>query len=191
MLKAKVDALYQSKRAGRADWADWLYTHHVFLVADKAEELARRFGANQELSAAAGMLHDIADATMSRFAPDHAEMSAEVAREFLYECGFTAEEMHVIIDDAMARHNCRAGIPVTMEGKIVATADAVVHLCTDYYERTRVAQAQAGMSQADISDWSLKKIERDFNDKILFPEVREDARDAYERLKGSFSDDAQ
>jgi putative nucleotidyltransferase with HDIG domain len=188
MLKGKVDALYGECREGREAWADWLYEHHVFLVADKAAEIAQRFGADPELAAAAGMLHDIADAEMSRFAPGHAERSLAIARELLAECGYTVEEILIVVDDAIMFHGCRDGVcPQTMEGKSMAAADAVVHLTTDFYEHAHQAHIAAGMSDADSRAWTLKKLDRDSNDKILFPEVRAEMVEQHDHLRRVFS----
>lgn len=32
-LELEIRKLYESKKPGRADWCDWLYENHVFLVA--------------------------------------------------------------------------------------------------------------------------------------------------------------
>jgi len=133
-LKEKIDSLYQSKNPNRADWADWLYEKHVFVVADKAKELAVRFDVNMELAEAAGMLHDIADVKMSRFDPAHEEESEQIAQELLEESDFHKEEVSIIVEDAIRYHSCNDGkVPNSLEGKIVATADAVAHLSSDFY----------------------------------------------------------
>lgn len=187
ILKTSVDTLYQEKRANRADWADWLYAHHVFVVAETASTLADRFGANAELAVAAGMLHDIADATMSRFDPQHEEESVRIARRLLKEAGFSDEEVFIVVDDAIKRHSCRNGVgPAMLEGKVMATADAVVHLKTDFYEHA--VEAMRGQKTLEqIRAWALPKIERDFANKIFFDEVREEVREDHERLIHFFS----
>lgn len=187
-LKSRVDELYGEHREGRDAWADWLYGHHVMLVADKAGELARRFGANEELCRAAGMLHDIANAEMSRFDTQHEARSLEIARAYLAETGFTPHDSATVVDDAIMFHGCRNGqVPQTLEGRVMAAADAVVHFTTDFYEHADAAHKSEGMTDAESKAWSLKKIERDFNEKILFPEVREEVRETYEALKQRFS----
>lgn len=60
-LKSKVDELYRAQSAGRANWADWLYANHVFVVADYAGQLAGRFHVRKDVAVAAAVLHDIAD----------------------------------------------------------------------------------------------------------------------------------
>lgn len=187
LLKEKIDALYQSRHEGRADWADWLYADHVFLVAEEAGKLANRFGANQELAMAAGMLHDIADAVMSRFNPTHFEESKRIARSLLVESGFTPAEIQTVVDDAIALHSCHGeNIPQTFEGKIMATADAVIHLTSNFYDRA-TRERRFTQSPEEIRAWALPKIERDFHSKILFDDVREEVRAAYEARKAFFA----
>lgn len=186
-LTAKIDALYQAKDSNRADWADWLYENHIFVVAGYAEKLADRFHANKELAMAAGMLHDIADAVMARENPQHEVESLVIARRLLKESDFTEEEIKTVVDDAIRFHGCHGDdMPQTMEGKVMATTDALAHLSTDFYDHAlEVFQKESSMEE--ITSWALPKIERDYRKKIFFDEVREEATDDYERVKRLFT----
>lgn len=182
ILSAKVRALYELKSPSRADWADWLFADHVFVVAQYAHRLARKYKADAEICRAAGMLHDIADAVMSRFNPEHKEASARIARDFLRESGFSEKEIKVIVDDAMAKHSCRDGnIPQTLEGKIVATADAMAHLDTAYYKVAYQYLLKEGKSEKDAEKWIATKQKRDLEDKLLFEGERKDLVRRYAR----------
>ncbi|MDP3794308.1 MAG: HD domain-containing protein [bacterium] len=185
-LKERVRSLYAAKHEGRADWADWLYEHHVMVTADYAAQLARRYEANEELATAAALLHDVADAVMKREAPGHEEKSWETARALLTETGFNDTEIKIVVDDAIRFHSCHDGErPQTLEGKIVATADALSHLKTDFYRRAFQEMSKTKSPNA-VTEWICSKIERDFHEKILFDEVREETRPDYEKLKASF-----
>ena len=186
-LRKKVSGLYLAKNPARDEWADWLFENHIFVTADYAGALAKRFGARKELARAAGMLHDIADTVASRFDAAHDEKSADIARTLLVESGFSGEEISVIVDDAIRFHSCRNGnTPKTLEGRVMATADALAHLQTGFYTHA-LESKQGSQTDEEIKQWALPKIERDFSQKIFFPEVREEARPAYEKLKASFS----
>ena len=186
-LEAAVHALYDAKDPDREEWADWLAGNHVFVVADFASELAVRYEANEELARAAALLHDIADAKMSRFDPEHEEKSLAIARELLSKSGYSDEETKLIVDDAIRFHSCRDGnMPKSLEGKILATADSLAHLKTDFYIYAVYASATED-SLAEIKKWTLKKLERDFHAKIQFDDVREEVRGDYEALKTLFS----
>lgn len=133
LLENKVRQLYEAKHPTRTDWADWLYQHHVFIVADHADQLAKQHGADRELVVAASILHDIADAIMSRFHENHTTESLTMARTLLQESRFSNQEISIIVD-AIAKHSCHDGDqPMSLEGKVLATADAMAHLTTDFY----------------------------------------------------------
>lgn len=183
-LKQKVSGLYLSKKEGRADWADWLFENHIFLVADEAGKLADRFGANKDICIASAMLHDVADAVMSRFNPDHEEESLRIAESFLIECGFGKEEIDQIINDCIKLHGCHTpeDTPKTLEGKVMATADAVVHIASDFYKFGMENRIRNDGNEKALR-WAIPKIERDFKSKILFSEIQDEMRPGYEKLK--------
>ncbi len=188
-VKEQIDALYQAQHRGRADWADWLYKNHVFAVAECARKIADRFGGNGELAMAAGMLHDVADATMRREDERHGKESERLAREILHTASFSPDEIGIIVDDAIKHHSCRHGqTPQSHEGKIMSTADAIVHLQTNFYNYG-VTRLRETKTAAEIQNWALPKIERDFHSKIAFEEVREEVHDDYERWKKFFTEE--
>ncbi|MDN5274959.1 MAG: hypothetical protein JWP06_860 [Candidatus Saccharibacteria bacterium] len=186
-LENSVHELYDAKNPDRADWADWLGDNHVFLVAENAASLAGRYGANVELARAAALLHDIADTEMSRFADVHEETSLKIARKLMREVGFNEQEIRLTVDDAIRYHSCHDGnIPASTEGKVLATADSQAHLHSDFYIFATWVMGKE-KSLENVKEWVLKKIERDFNSKILFPEVKDECREDYERLKTLFN----
>ena len=188
ILEQKVTALYAAHHPERADWADWLGENHVFLVADNATELARRYGADEELSRAGALLHDIADVKMSRFAPEHEEASLAIARDLLRQAGFTESEILIAVDDAIRLHSCRDGkVPSSIEGKVLATADAKAHLQTDFYLFSVLAFGKEGKTLDEAKQYVLSKIDRDYHKKIRFEDVRYECQAAYDELKSLFS----
>lgn len=186
-LKAKVATLYQTETPGRADFADWMYDQHVLHVAAQSREVAKTHGADPELAEVAGLLHDIADIKMKRSDDDHAEESLRIARQVMGECGYSEEQIKVVVDDAIRLHSCYDHVrPVTPEGQALATGDALAHLKTDFYLFAALNFAR-GMSLEEFKQWVLSKVERDFNDKICFDDVREATRADYEVIKNLFS----
>ncbi len=185
LLKGKIQKLYQAKHAARDEWADWMWDKHVAVVADYAENLAERYGVNADLAVAGALLHDIADAIMGRRNPAHESESGRMARELLQECGFTQDEIRIVVDDAIRFHSCHGDEkPESLEGKVLATADALAHLKTDFYEFGIRTMKERGESREKISQWIAEKAERDFYKKIAFEQVREEARADYGRIKG-------
>lgn len=186
-LQQKVKGLYDEKEPTRADWADWMFDNHVIIVADNATKLAKRYGANEELSRVAALLHDIADAVMRRENKEHEENSLQIARELMTEVGYSEEDIKLVVDDAIRYHSCYGEEhPESMEGKILATADSIAHLTTDFY---LYATSQLGqhMSIDKIKKWVLDKSNRDINNKMFFEEIREEITPDYNRIKELFS----
>ncbi len=185
-LEQRVRQLYSDKNPERADWADWLSEHHVFVVADNASRLARRFGGNEEMARAAGMLHDIADTRMSRFTDEHEGASLAIGRRLMAELGYSDDEIKLVIDDAVRYHSCHNGqVPASLEGKILAAADSLAHLQTDFYIYATWSMAK-DESLEQIKKWVLKKIDRDFNAKLMFDEVKDELRQDYLALNQLF-----
>jgi HD superfamily phosphodiesterase len=186
-LEQAVHDLYDAKDPNREEWADWLNAHHVFVVADFAEQLAQRFAGRIEIARAAALLHDIADVEMSRFDPKHKETSLRIGRELLEKADYTPGDIATIIDDAVRHHSCHDGVtPASLEGKILATADAMAHLKTDFYVYATWAKGKSKTLE-EVKAWTLKKLERDYRNKILFPEVQEECARDYQMLKDLFS----
>jgi putative nucleotidyltransferase with HDIG domain len=185
-LEAKVKALYEGNEPGRDEWASWLGDNHVFVVADYATELAKNYGANEELARAGSLLHDIADVRMKRSDDAHEAESLRMARELMKEAGYAEDDVKLVVDDAIRYHSCHGDEhPESVEGKILSTADSMAHLKTDFY--LYAAWAHGGWSLEKLKQWTLKKIERDLNIKIFFNDVREDVRPDYEIIKELFS----
>lgn len=178
-----VHEIYDRKESTREEWADWLSANHVFLVAKFADELSIRLGVKNDLAIAAAMLHDIADSVMARENPEHENKSKEIAREFLLMCGYSDEESKIVIDDAIEYHGCKNGnLPKTVEGKIMASADARAHLQSSFYDFSLEMKTKDEPVE-QVRSWALAKIERDLNNKIFFDEIRDEIREDYQRAK--------
>jgi putative nucleotidyltransferase with HDIG domain len=183
-----VESLYNAKEAGRDEWADWLYPNHVVVVTRNAKAIAETKGADVELSQAAAVLHDVADFKMKRANPEHEQESLKVARELMEAYGYSDEEIALVVDDAIRYHSCHGNErPKSKEGLVLATADSLAHLQTDFYLFAAWQFGKSGRSSDDLKDWVLKKIERDLHSKISFDDIREAARPDYEMIKALYS----
>lgn len=185
-LEKKVRALYESKNPRRADWADALYEYHVFVTKKFATKYAKRFKVNSELAEAGAVLHDIADAVMKRFDSKHHVKSLQIAKKLLKESGYSKEEIAILIEDVLPFHDCRDGFPKTEVGKILSTADAVAHFDPDYALYHFAASFRDGMSFNDTKARAVKKLDKDYKIKILYPEVKKEVKKQYETLKNLF-----
>lgn len=186
-IEQLVKDLYVSKNPNRDEWADWIYPNHVLIVADNAVELAKRYSAPIDQCRAAALLHDVADSVMKRADAGHEQKSTTMARDLLKEAGFDSEEIKTIVDDALKFHSCHDGErPATLVGKILATADALGHINTDFYTYT-THELMHGRPEEWKRTWAAKKIPRDFYEKIAFDEVREETKENFEKLTTLFA----
>lgn len=183
-LRQLVKKAYGQKLPTAADWANWLYDKHVIVVAEYAVALAEKHGANVELAEAAALLHDLAGYKMKRTAPFHEEESLKMAREFMTQAGYSEDEIHLVVDDAIKFHSCHDDErPASNEGLVLATADAFAHLKTNFYYITAWTFGKEGKSLNDFKAWVLKKLDRDLYNKISFEDERQNAQADYDQLK--------
>lgn len=174
---------YNQKHSNRDKWCDWLYEHHVLWVANRTEELCKKYGGRLEIAVAAALVHDIADTLTSRSDPEHKEKSLELGRELCTQAGYTPDEIAVIIDDIGQLHSCRNGKhPASLEGKIMATADACSHYETDFYLHA-FAQGSAFRDYDWQREWMYQKLKKDLENKIFFDEERARIQPLYEVLR--------
>ena len=186
-LEARVRELYEAKLPTRDGWADWLYPNHVLVVADYATKLAKQHGANAELARAAALLHDIGDVKLDRTQDEHEQVSLDLGRDIMRQTGYSEDDIKLVIDDAARYHSCHDGqTPASLEGKILATADSMAHLLTDFYLYAAWGMGQEGESFDEVKQWALKKIDRDLHDKIQFDDVRKQCQPDYDRIKALF-----
>jgi len=186
-LRQKVEALYTSGNPEADVWINWSYPNHVLIVAAHAEEIAKTQGANVELTVAGALLHDIADAVTARRNPDHEAISLKVAGDLLKESGYSAEDTAFILDEIIKPHSCKELMPTTLEGKSMATADGAAHFLTDFYPYFCWQHYGPKPDYAVFKEWVRVKLEKDFNKKLFFDDVKEEVRPHYEALKLVFS----
>ena len=185
-VKAEVDSLYKEHNPNADPWIVWAYPNHVQVVAKNAERIATEQGANKEFCIVGGLLHDVADAVMPRFTEGHEKESLRIANELLEKCEYDENERNFIINEIIAPHSCNQIMPTEIEGKIVATADAMAHFQTDFFLYF-AWQHLGGKDLPSLKKWVLIKIEKHFNKKIFFNEYRTEVESEYNAIKLLFS----
>lgn len=179
-----VENVYTSSKE---DFAQWMWQNHLQFVAKKAEELSQKFGANEDLAVAGAWLHDFGDAFVHRHSDKHEEISVNEAKKVLKRVGYSGNEVQEILEVIIEPHSCKDGnFPMTIEGKVLATADALAHLTTDFYIQFTWKHLPEGKSYEEFTDWVNDKLERDFNNKIFFDEIKSLVKTRYEVLKEVF-----
>ncbi len=166
----------------------WMWRNHTQWVADRAKNLAEKYKADTEKVYCAALLHDVGDSTYERGHADFDAWSWEKSKEILKAADFRRHERQQILE-AIRTHSCHPGhFPATLEGKILATADAMWHLQTSFFPRICYMNRPEGISTyEEWQNWFNQKIERDFRSKIFFADERGEARKDYEALKRVFS----
>jgi putative nucleotidyltransferase with HDIG domain len=180
-----VSNLYE---AATTSMGKWMWENHTQWVADKAKQLAEKYGANTEAVYCAALLHDLGDSTYERGNENFDAWSKDKATEILAATGFNAAETATILE-AIRTHSCRSGnLPTSLEGKVLATADGMWHLQTSFFATMcYMHRPQHTNTYAEWQTWFTDKINRDFNVKLLFEEEKAEAKPAYDALLKIFT----
>lgn len=102
---------------------------HLYGVSLAATLLAEKRDMNTELSAMAGMLHDIA-AYMTGSYQDHAHKGAAMAKDILAELQLTDEDETEIICNAIYHHDDKEVIDEAYD-ELLKDADVIHHIFND------------------------------------------------------------
>lgn len=161
----------------------WFYKEHVLVVEKLAMDLCDKYPeANRDAVTLMVWFHDIGRAHGHN--EDHDLYGADYARKLLGENEFNQDFVDLIAD-ACITHSCdENGKPESLEGKILATADALSHFHNGFYLRilsswSRKVNPKHYSELADKFDYQflkkklLAKINRDLNEKIFFEEIKE------------------
>lgn len=181
-----VSGLYESTTTSMGKW---MWRNHTQWVASKAKELAKKYSADVEELYCAALLHDLGDSKYERGHEQFKSWSKEKGQAILQEAGFRDDEIERITE-TIRTHSCRPGdLPKSIEAKVLATADGMWHLQTNFFPIICYMNRPEGTkTYQDWQEWFKGKIERDFNSKIFFEDEREEAREDYEALLRVFGD---
>lgn len=181
----EVQNLYlNSKR----EMAKWMWKNHVQFVAERAQKLAIKYKADKNLCVYGALLHDLGDVWMEREDDQFELKSKEEATKILQNTGLPHHKIEVIITEVIKPHSCYPNnTPTLLEGKILATADALAHLATPFYLSLYNMGLPKHIPRKEFSAWVIQKIKRDFFSKIFFEDERTKVERNYKILIGKFS----
>lgn len=128
--------------------------------------------ADPEIVLVSVWLHDISHYSGDKNT-DHAERSEVIARRFLIEQNYAADRMERILHCVRAHRN-RDVQPETIEAKIIACADSASHM-TDI--------AYLVIIKTGRFEYTKTKIERDYADLAIFPEIQKKLTPLYKDWK--------
>jgi len=99
------------------------FEFHFVFVVKYAKKLAKELGADEEIVAIAGWLHDIGSIVYGR--KDHHITGAKIAVEKLTALGYPADKIELVEKCILHHRGSRHDERKTLEEKIIAEADAM------------------------------------------------------------------
>lgn len=182
-IKEEVKLLH--KKSKNECMRVWFYENHVLVTANYAKEIANKVGADEETAVLAAFFHDIARCWGVDKEPALMNESLAKAQEIMKR-RYSAKDIEAV-KRAIRRHSCSGKLPDTAEGKVMATADALAHLMTDFYLIFAFNRWKDAKTFEEYRKWTVEKINRDFHKKIFYKEYKEKAKKRYLALKAVFS----
>lgn len=170
---------HSANRQGVGDVYSLFWKLHLKPVVDFSKEMAKKYNADLEVVWLAAIFHDIARLDDLE---SHDEISSERAYKIILENGF-CQETAQDVKKTILTHRCKQYHPETLEQRILATADAMSHFKTPFYLWFSWITVKPFKEQLEDG---LKKLERDYNEKIFFEEEKELVKKEYEVLKEWF-----
>jgi len=149
---------------------------HIKPVIEYSKKMAEKYNADMEAVWLGAMMHDIARLTDEE---PHDEVGSEKAYTMLIERGFD-KELAEKVKGIILTHRCRKYPPETLEQKIIASADAMAHFLPPFY--LWIAKYSSKNFEG-IVEGNLRKIERDYNEKIFFEDEKVMVEEQYKVLK--------
>ncbi len=179
----QVSKLYENSER---EMGRWMWDNHVQWVAEKSAELAKKYNANIEKCYVSALLHDLGDVWMEREEEDFDPKSNREGRSVLEKAGFTKDEKKEILEVIVEPHSCYPNnLPTTVEGKVLATADGMYHLVSNFFVDFCWNHTSKDNLQ-EYLEWVREKLERDLNVKIFFEDEKQEVIPRYEALKEVF-----
>jgi len=149
----------------------WYWEQHIQPMLKIALELAAKYKVDKEFVELTVYLHDIAKI---QGIENHAEEGAKIAASMLPE--FPSKKLML---ECIAKHN-KSAITDPVEVKLIASADAVSHFLSQFFEIYIIENAGKPLEELFASN--IRKADKDWKN-ILLPEAREMAKKAYKDIK--------
>jgi hypothetical protein len=144
---------------------------HVREVVRWSSRLIKKFPeADEEITLLGAWLHDVGHYPITQ--EDHAITGEKRAKEFLEENNYPQDKMSKVLH-CVRSHRCKDVMPETIEARIVAFSDSASHLTGSLY----LDMLRKGMLEV------MDKLERDFRDLDIFPDIKKELEPLYESWK--------
>lgn len=177
-----MDIIEKAKEKFRAMIADfgsdpYHLGSHVPEVEKWAKKLLKKYPeADEEAVIISAWLHDVGHYPIPT-EEDHAIRGEAIAWEFLKNENYPEERIEKVLH-CVRSHRCKDVQPETIEAKIIAFADSVSHMTDSmYFEMAKESKELKRPYEV------YGKMERDFRDAGIFPEMQAEVKEIYENWK--------
>jgi hypothetical protein len=155
----------------------WFVSEHLLEVEKHASWLCDLYpNANRDVVGLAVWFHDIG--RLEGINDGHDQYGAAEAQKVLSANHFP-QDMIDLVTAACAAHRAEEVKPVTIEAKILATADAMSHFIHSFYVRIIESRRKTTEFHQALALIKLK-LDRDFNEKISLPEAKAKIKPIYD-----------
>jgi putative nucleotidyltransferase with HDIG domain len=157
----------------------WLYEEHILVVEKLALELCDLYPkANRDAVILSVWFHDIGRA--HGYNEDHDLYGANYANKILIKNNFDKNFIKLITESCKT-HSCdKNGKPNSLEGKILATADAISHYHNGFYLRILYSWSKKNKDNYHkLREKLFEKMKRDLNEKIFFDKIKKQIKPIY------------
>lgn len=152
----------------------WGLANHVPEMEKWTIHLLKKYPeADSEVVFLAAWLHDIGHYPISD-KTDHAIIGEERSRKFLAENNYDSKRAESVLH-CVRSHRCKDVMPETLEAKIIAFCDSASHM-TDQFMYLQMANDDKLGGQERV----LPKLDRDYRDLAIFPELQKEWAPLYE-----------
>jgi putative nucleotidyltransferase with HDIG domain len=151
----------------------WIY--HVKPVINITKELTLKYAADPYTMWLSAILHDIARLYDKE---PHDKVGAEMAYDFLRDNKVSAFYAHKV-QSTILTHSCKKYPAITLEQRVLATADAMAHFQRPFYLWYCSVSHEPFEK---LLEWYLKKIQHDIDVKISFPDEKKQVLEEYKML---------
>lgn len=155
------------------------WDYHVAVVVENSDRMAKKEKADKDIVHVGALMHDIGFFYSRK---NHDLAGAPVVYQMLVKEKFDKKFARAVSNIAFC-HRCKRIKPKTLEEKIVVTSDAIAHFSPAYYLGLSVI---ANEDYRGLTKNNLKKLIKDFNDKIFFETEKKKFKKAVKAFKKIF-----
>jgi len=157
---------------------EWFFEEHLKIVEKHVLDILEKVpSADKEVVMLGVWLHDT-QRIRGVNAP-HQDGGAQEAKKIMSQFDYD-DNIIKKVQNIIQTHSCDDKMPNTVEGRILATADAMAHYTSDFFLRIAIL---GDRNVEEYKKWALEKIEKNYNKKISFDFAKEKIKDRHNIIK--------